>query len=86
MRRTRRALTTTGFVLALTMALSACGAGAAAPPAPSPSAAGGVTIKAGRFSWSAAELEIEILRAIAADHPDLGVASIDDTQPHPTTT
>ncbi len=85
MRRTRRALTTTGIVLALTMTLAGCGTGTAAAPGSSSSAEGGVTIKAGRFSWSAAELEIEILRAIAADHPDLGVSAIDDTQLDPAT-
>jgi glycine betaine/proline transport system substrate-binding protein len=43
----------------------------------------GITVQAAQFSWTAAGLTNEILSEIAADHPDLGVASLATTQLDP---
>lgn len=43
----------------------------------------GITVKAAQFSWTAAGLTNGILGEIAADHPDLGVASLGTTQLDP---
>src|SRR5919112_1064579 len=43
----------------------------------------GVTVQAAQFSWTAAGLTNSILSEIAADHPDLGVASLATTQLDP---
>jgi glycine betaine/proline transport system substrate-binding protein len=40
----------------------------------------GASIKAAKFSWTAAELTNEIISQIAADHPELGVGHITETQ------
>lgn len=77
---TRRALPAVSLLLVLMTLVTGCGGGTTATSGSTASAAAGITIKAGRFSWSAAQLQIEILRAIAADHPELGVKTIDDTQ------
>lgn len=45
----------------------------------------GVSLKAGQFSWTASEIEIEILAAIAEDHPELGVSEIETTAVDPAT-
>jgi glycine betaine/proline transport system substrate-binding protein len=44
---------------------------------------GGITVQAAQFSWTAAGLTNGILSEIAADHPDLGVASLATTQLDP---
>jgi glycine betaine/proline transport system substrate-binding protein len=44
---------------------------------------GGITVQAAQFSWTAAGLTNGILSEIAADHPDLGVASLATTQLEP---
>ena len=51
---------------------------AARPARPSPegSDAAGIEIKAGQFSWTAAEVETEILGRLAAAHPELGVSKV----------
>jgi len=41
------------------------------------SAGSGITIKAAEFPWSAAKITNVILTEVAAQHPDLGVASIE---------
>ncbi|MGR6965799.1 glycine betaine ABC transporter substrate-binding protein [Geodermatophilus sp. URMC 61] len=43
----------------------------------------GVTVPTAQFSWTAAGLTNSILSEIAADHPDLGVASLATTQLDP---
>lgn len=43
----------------------------------------GVTLKAGVFSWTAAEIETDILADIAKAHPSLGVANITTTNVDP---
>src|SRR3954453_3481603 len=43
----------------------------------------GVTVQTAQFSWTAAGLTNGILSEIAADHPDLGVASLATTQLDP---
>ena len=43
----------------------------------------GITVQAAQFSWTAAGLTNGILSEIAADHPDLGVASLATTQLDP---
>ena len=43
----------------------------------------GVTVQAAQFSWTAAGLTNSILSEVAADHPDLGVASLATTQLDP---
>lgn len=45
--------------------------------------ADGITIEAGQFSWTAAELQIEILREIADQYPELGVSDIESTNLDP---
>jgi glycine betaine/proline transport system substrate-binding protein len=44
---------------------------------------GGITVKTAQFSWTAAGLTNGILSQIAADRPELGVASLDTTQLDP---
>ncbi|PRY40231.1 glycine betaine/proline transport system substrate-binding protein [Geodermatophilus tzadiensis] len=44
---------------------------------------GGITVQTAQFSWTAAGLTNGILGEIAADHPDLGVASLATTQLDP---
>lgn len=43
----------------------------------------GITVQAAQYSWTAAGLTNGILSEIAADHPDLGVASLATTQLDP---
>src|ERR687889_2167269 len=43
----------------------------------------GITVQSAQFSWTAAGLTNGILAEIAADHPDLGVASLATTQLDP---
>ncbi len=72
-------------VLCLGLGLAACGdsdddggssATAAAGASTTAAAADGVDLKVGQFSWTAAAVQTQILAAIAADHPELGVKSI----------
>ncbi|RBY74927.1 glycine/betaine ABC transporter substrate-binding protein [Blastococcus sp. TF02-09] len=44
---------------------------------------GGITVQTAQFSWTAAGLTNGILSEIAADNPDLGVASLSTTQLDP---
>lgn len=37
---------------------------------------GGIEIKAGRFSWTAADIQLRILEEITSRHPELGVSKI----------
>lgn len=69
-------------VLCLGVGLAACGdsdddGGSSATAATGASTtAEGVDLKVGQFSWTAAAVQTQILAAIAADHPELGVRSI----------
>lgn len=56
--------------------LSACSSSNSSGSGSSASSAGGVTLKAGVFSWTAASIETEILAAIAKKHPELGVSAV----------
>jgi glycine betaine/proline transport system substrate-binding protein len=49
------------------------------------SGADGLTVQAAEFSWTAAALTNAILSEIAADHPELGVASLETTELDPAT-
>jgi glycine betaine/proline transport system substrate-binding protein len=75
--RTRRVLVAVAVTAALTTT-AAC--------ASSDSAGGsgdGVELKIGQFNWTAAAVETEIITAIAEDHPDLGVSSIEPVKIDP---
>ncbi|SFP94961.1 glycine betaine/proline transport system substrate-binding protein [Geodermatophilus dictyosporus] len=72
--------------VALTALLTATVAGCTSEEAGSgggSGSGGGVTVQAAQFSWTAAGLTNGILGEIAADHPDLGVASLATTQLDP---
>ena len=49
------------------------------------SGADGLIVQAAEFSWTAAALTNAILSEIAADHPELGVASLETTELDPAT-
>jgi glycine betaine/proline transport system substrate-binding protein len=68
--------------LALAAALTAAVAGCSSEEAGS-GGGSGITVQAAQFSWTAAGLTNTILGEIAADHPDLGVASLATTQLDP---
>lgn len=72
-RRPFRARRLVALSAVLALAVSGCGS---AEPAGSSSAAGGIEIKAGQFSWTAAEVQTEIVRQLAAEHPELGVSEV----------
>lgn len=59
----------------LALALAACSSSSSGEPAPG-SASKGIEIKAGQFSWTAAELQTDILARLAEDHPELGVSEV----------
>lgn len=63
--RRRRGLAGGVLAAATALVLSACGLG---------SEDEGLVI--GQFSWTHAELQVEILKAIVEDHPDLGIETI----------
>jgi glycine betaine/proline transport system substrate-binding protein len=77
------------LVAALCLGLAACGsddegaAESAAAGAASGAPAEGIVLKVGQFSWTAAAVQTEILAAIAAQHPELGVKSVEPTQVDP---
>ena len=73
-------------VLALAALLAAALAGCSSEEAGSGGGSGGgdgITVQTAEFSWTAAGLTNGILGEIAADHPDLGVASLATTQLDP---
>jgi glycine betaine/proline transport system substrate-binding protein len=55
-------------------------AGCAADPG-----AGGMTVEAAQFPWSAAKLTNAILAEVVADHPELGVSRLENIQVGPAT-
>ena len=57
------------------LALAACGGDDEGATAAT-TGTDGVELKVGQFSWTAAEVQVEILKAIAEAHPELGVRSI----------
>ena len=72
--------------VALTALLTAAVAGCTSQEAGSGGSGGsgdGITVQTAQFSWTAAGLTNGILSEIAADHPDLGVASLATTQLDP---
>ncbi|WP_448615655.1 glycine betaine ABC transporter substrate-binding protein [Modestobacter sp. URMC 112] len=70
--------------VALTAVLTAAIAGCTSQEAGSGAGDGsGITVQAAQFSWTAAGLTNGILGEVAADHPDLGVASLETTQLDP---
>ncbi len=69
--------------VALTALLSAAVAGCSSEEAGSGGSGSGITVQAAQFSWTAAGLTNGILSEIAADNPDLGVASLATTQLDP---
>lgn len=68
-------------VLTTLLALTATACSSAEPDAGS--AATGIEIKAGQFSWTAAEVQTEIVRQLAADHPELGVSEVSSVNVDP---
>jgi glycine betaine/proline transport system substrate-binding protein len=72
--------------VALTAVLAATVAGCTSEQPDSGAGSGsgeGITVQTAQFSWTAAGLTNGILGEIAADHPDLGVASLATTQLDP---
>ena len=72
--------------VAWTVLLTAAVAGCTSQEAGSGGSGGsgdGITVQTAQFSWTAAGLTNGILSEIAADHPDLGVASLATTQLDP---
>ncbi|SFU06453.1 glycine betaine/proline transport system substrate-binding protein [Geodermatophilus amargosae] len=71
--------------VALTAVLTAAVAGCTAEEAGGSGggSGSGITVQTAQFSWTAAGLTNGILSEIAADHPDLGVASLATTQLDP---
>ncbi|MGY1650097.1 glycine betaine ABC transporter substrate-binding protein [Geodermatophilus sp. SYSU D01119] len=72
--------------VALTAVLAAAVAGCTSEQPDSGAGSGsgdGITVQTAQFSWTAAGLTTGILGEIAADHPDLGVASLATTQLDP---
>jgi glycine betaine/proline transport system substrate-binding protein len=70
--------------VALAALLTATAAGCSSEEPGSGSGSGsGITVQTAQFSWTAAGLTNGILSEIAADHPDLGVASLATTQLDP---
>jgi glycine betaine/proline transport system substrate-binding protein len=63
-------------VLAVGVLLTACGGQDTTSGSGS---AGGITVRAAEFPWSAAKLTNAILTEVVAQHPDLGVAEIETT-------
>ncbi|ROP46023.1 glycine betaine ABC transporter substrate-binding protein [Pseudokineococcus lusitanus] len=82
MHRTTRRTPARTAALAAVLVVAAAGCTSQQPGAGGGDAEG-VTVRAAQFSWTAAGLTNGILAAIAADHPDLGVASIETTQLDP---
>lgn len=66
------------IAVALSLGAAACGSSStsSAGNGAAASSSGGITLKAGVFSWTAAAVETDILDAIAQAHPDLGVKGI----------
>jgi glycine betaine/proline transport system substrate-binding protein len=80
------------IALVACLGLAACGgsddngpAAATASAGASTTAAGtgGIALKVGQFSWTAAAVQTEILAAIAAEHPELGVSSVESVRLDP---
>lgn len=66
--------------------LSVAGCTSEAPDKAAGSGSGdGIEIKAGQFSWTAAQLQTEILGQLAAQHPDLGVSKVTPVSVDPAT-
>ncbi|WP_298803810.1 glycine betaine ABC transporter substrate-binding protein [uncultured Pseudokineococcus sp.] len=76
---TTRALAASGAALALALT-AGCGSddGASAD-----GGSDGITVRTTEFSWVAATLTNEVVRQVAADHPDLGVADLETSQLDP---
>jgi glycine betaine/proline transport system substrate-binding protein len=80
----RTILRSRASAVALTALLAAALAGCSSEEAASGGGSGdGITVQTAQFSWTAAGLTNGILSEIAADHPDLGVASLATTQLDP---
>jgi glycine betaine/proline transport system substrate-binding protein len=73
------ALLTVGAALTACSGESSSFSGGSGSGSGSGGSSSGIAIKATEFPWSAAKITNVILREVAAQHPDLGVASIDST-------
>jgi glycine betaine/proline transport system substrate-binding protein len=71
------------LVLALCVGAAACGDSGGDESAASGGAGPTVDLKAGQFSWTAAAVQVQILAAIAAEHPELGVGKIEPVKLDP---
>jgi glycine betaine/proline transport system substrate-binding protein len=67
----------------LGLCVTACGDSDDDGGARSASSGGGLTLKAGEFSWTAAVVQTQILAVIAKEHPDLGVSAIEPVKLDP---
>ena len=70
------------LVLALCLGAAACG-DSGDESAASGGDGGTVDLKVGQFSWTAAAVQVQILAAIAAEYPELGVGKIEPVQLDP---
>lgn len=73
----------TAVALAALLAATAAGCSAEEGAESAGDAGSGIAVSTAQFSWTAAGLTNTILGEIAADHPDLGVASLATTQLDP---
>ncbi len=78
---TRSRASAVALAALLTATVAGCSAEEGAESATS--GGSGITVQTAQFSWTAAGLTNSILSEIAADHPDLGVASLATTQLDP---
>lgn len=82
----RRPSLTRGLaVFSALLLLAAAGCSSSSSDPGEQSASEGIEIKAGQFSWTAAELQTEIIRQLAEEHPDLGVSTVTSVQVDPAT-
>ena len=83
MLRTTTRPRTSAVALAALLTATVAGCSAEEGAESATSGGGGITVQTAQFSWTAAGLTNSILSEIAADHPDLGVASLATTQLDP---
>jgi glycine betaine/proline transport system substrate-binding protein len=78
----RRLAAPTALAAALAIGVAGCG-DSGTDSAKGSGSSGGIELKVGQFSWTAAAVETGILEQIAKDHPELGVKSVKATPVDP---
>ncbi|MDO9356334.1 MAG: glycine betaine ABC transporter substrate-binding protein, partial [Solirubrobacteraceae bacterium] len=80
----RRIVAPAAIFATLATGIAACGSDSdSGTDSAKAGASGGIELKVGQFSWTAAAVQTEILTQIAKDHPDLGVKSVEATPVDP---